>query len=79
MLVRVVTDAHDNYAYLQSLSRWDDYTILSVTQALASTCMISIFLAEYIIRVIFGASDLALPFFTPGVFCLAYQYFLSHT
>ena len=44
--------------------------ILSVIQALASTCMISIFLVEYIymIRVTFGASDLASPFLTPGVF-----------
>ena len=32
MLVRVVTDAHDNnYTYLHSLSCWDVYMILSVT------------------------------------------------
>ena len=68
MLVRVVTDAHDNYMYLHSLSCWDVYMILSVIQALASTCMISIFLVEYMIRVAFGASNLASPFFTPGVF-----------
>ena len=30
--------------------------------------MISIFLVEYMNRITFGASDLALPFFTPGVF-----------
>ena len=41
--------------------------ILSAIQALASTCMISILLIEYMIRVAFGASDLALPFFTPRV------------
>ena len=42
--------------------------ILSVIQSLTSTCMISIFLVEYMIRVTFVASDLASPFFTPGVF-----------
>ena len=30
--------------------------------------MISIFLVEYMNRITFGASDLASPFFTPGVF-----------
>ena len=69
MLVKVVTDAHDNYTYLHSLSCWDVYMILSVIQALASTC-ISIFLVEHMIRVTFGASDLASPFFTPGEFLL---------
>ena len=44
--------------------------ILSVIQALASTCTISIFLVEYTNRVTLGASDLASPFFTPGVFLL---------
>ena len=44
--------------------------ILSVIQALASTCMISIFLVEYMNRKTFGASDLASPHFTPGVFLL---------
>ena len=69
MLVRVVTDALDIRIYI-ALSCWDVYTILSVIQALASTCMISIFLVEYMNRITFGASDLASPFFTPGVFLL---------
>ena len=49
--------------------------ILSVIQALASTCMISIFLVKYMIRVTFGASDLASPFFTPGVFLFSISIF----
>ena len=53
--------------------------ILSVIQALASTCMISIFLVEYMIRVTFGASDLALPFFTPGVFLFSIMFVLKCT
>ena len=36
--------------------------------------MISIFLVEYMIRVTFGASDLASPFFTPGVFLFSIPY-----
>ena len=49
--------------------------ILSIIQALASTSMISIFLVEYMNIVTFGASDLAWPFFIPGVFLfIIYNY-----
>ena len=70
MFVRVVTDAHD-ITYLHSLSCWDVYIILSVSYTGRGLHLHDInLLAEYMNRITFGASDLALAFFTPGVVLL---------